>query len=80
MVSVRVMRQVSRRLVLCLSGTRKLLELGKNAGTDPFCIVDGGTRLLFHEKVAVSRTRARLGASTAITKKEWCLYVCTRVA
>ena len=67
-VSVRVMRKVLHRLVIFLSGT------SKNAGKGPFCKVDAGARLFFHEKVAVARPRARLGASTAITKKNWCLY------
>ena len=68
LVSVRVMRKVLHRLVIFLSGT------SKNAGKGPFCKVDAGARLFFHEKVAVARPRARLGASTAITKKNWCLY------
>ena len=58
------MRKVLHRLVIFLSGT------SKNAGKGPFCKVDAGARLFFHEKVAVARPRARLGASTAITKKE----------
>ena len=33
-----------------------------------------GARLFLDEKVAVSRPSARLGASTEITKKKWCLY------
>ena len=36
----------------------------------PFCRVDAGARLFLDEKVAVWHPRARLGASTAITKKE----------
>ena len=36
----------------------------KNAGKAPFCKVDAGARLFFHEKVAAPRPRARLGAST----------------
>jgi len=39
----------------------------------PFCKVDDGARLFFHEQVALSRPRARLGASNAITKKKWFL-------
>ena len=35
----------------------------------PFCKVDTGARLFLHEKVAVPSSRARLGASTVITKK-----------
>ena len=34
----------------------------------PFCKVDAGARLFFHEQVALSRPRARLNASNAITK------------
>ena len=63
------MREVSHRLVIFLSGTRKkMLENG------PFCKVDAGASLFLDEKVAASRHPARLGASTAITKKKWCLY------
>ena len=40
----------------------------------PFCRVDAVARLFSDEKVALSRGRARLGASTAITKKKWFLY------
>ena len=36
----------------------------------PFCKVDAGARLFFHEQVALSRPRARLIASNAIIKKE----------
>ena len=36
----------------------------------PFCRVDASRRFFVDENVAVSRPRARLGASTAITKKE----------
>ena len=43
----------------------------------PFCKVDTGARLFLDEKVAASRSRARLGASTAITKKR---DVCARDA
>ena len=68
-VSVRVMREVSHRLVIFLSGTRKkCLKMARFANSTY------GARLFFSEKVAVSRPRARLGASTAITKKKWCLY------
>ena len=40
----------------------------------PFCRAIAGARHFLDEKVAVARPRARLGASTAITKKKWCLY------
>ena len=35
----------------------------------PFCKVDAGARLFFHEKAALSRPRARLDASTGPIKK-----------
>ena len=68
---VRVVREVSHRLVIFFAGTRKMLENG------PFCRVDAGARLFLDEKVDVSRPRACFGASTAITKKN---DVCTRDA
>ena len=37
--------------------------------SDLFCKVDAEARLFFHEKVAASRPRARLGASTDPIKK-----------
>ena len=43
----------------------------------PFCRVDAGAHLFLGEKVAMSRPRARLGASNAITKISG---VCTRDA
>ena len=36
----------------------------------PFCKVDAGARLFLDEKVAVSRPRARLGASTDPIKQK----------
>ena len=47
---------------------KKMLENG------PFCKVDAGARLFFHEQVALSRPRVLLGALNAITKKRWFLY------
>ena len=68
-VSVRVMREVLHRLVIFLSGTiKKMLEKARFADSTY------GARLFLDEKVAVSRPSARLGASTEITKKKWCLY------
>ena len=69
LVSVRVMREVLHRLVIFLSGTRnKCLKMTRFANSTY------GARLFFGGKVAVSRPRVCLCASTAITKKKWCLY------
>ena len=67
-VSVRAMRELSHRWSFFERHYKKMLEMAR------FCKVDAGARLFFHEQVALSRPRARLGASNAITRKKWFLY------
>ena len=68
------MREVSHRLVVFSSGTIKNKMLEKARFADSTYGVPYGARLFRHEKVAEARPTARLGASTEITKKKWCLY------
>ena len=71
-VSVRVMREMSHRLVFFLGGRiKKMLEKARFADSTY------GARLFRHKKVAEARPSARLGASTDPIKNRddnplWC--------
>ena len=67
--AVRVMREMSHRLVIFLSGTIK-----KCWKRPVLPIRRVGCRFFRHEKVAEGRRSARLGAFSEITKKQVSLY------